>query len=67
MLARPGTPFFVRGEGDALTALFPIRQSEGREGALAAAFVQVMSFSAPLPACPRHYATGGAMQVLAMP
>ncbi|KAK9828397.1 hypothetical protein WJX81_003758 [Elliptochloris bilobata] len=40
VLARPGAPFFVRAEGEALTALFPIRQSEGREGALAAAFVQ---------------------------
>ena len=40
LLARPGTPSFVRAESGALTVLFPMRQNEGREGALANAFVQ---------------------------
>lgn len=41
VLARPGAPFYVRGEEAAVTALFPFRQGEGRDGALLSAFVQV--------------------------
>ncbi len=45
VLARPGASFYVRGEEAAVTALFPFRQGEGRDGALLSAFVQV---------CARH-------------